>query len=246
VAEVNAGINPAGGLKVRAGVQQTFSPEHLYAARLMAHLCREREDRLVAKGFIGVDYQVRSFAMTAIIEAVAVLDARVNELWQDAAITKPGVNNFRLDGLTDETVDLLRTLRRTESLERSLKLLEKFDVVLRCARKPEVDKGRRPYQDVEPLIRLRNAYVHYALERQWIDEVDDLEKRLKHLVPANPLVPQDWRPWFPHHPLCAGVAEWAWRACKLFVDEWQTQLGLTHSYLEKFPVPWPDENIDQS
>lgn len=58
-----------------------------------------------------------------------------------------------------------------DAVERSLILLEKFDAVLRTARKPLMDKSRSPYQDVVPLIRLRNALVHFKPETQWSDEV---------------------------------------------------------------------------
>lgn len=228
---------------MRVGVEQTYSPDHLWSARLMAHLCRERENQLVADNAMGPDYQVRAFAVAAIVASVAMLEARVNELWKDAALTvADGNRRHRLDGLDDDAIPLLATLHNTESLERSLKTLEKFDVTLRCAKKPEIEKGRYPHQAVEPLIRLRNELVHFKLELQWEDEVHHLEKKLSHLLPSNPLIAADEHPWFPLHPLCAGVAEWAWKACKAYVDDWQTQLGLTETYLEPFPVPYPDEN----
>jgi hypothetical protein len=228
-------------LTARVGVWQPFAAQHLWAARLMTRLCRERENRRVAEGLTGVDFQVRSFAVTAIMESVATLEARVNEVWEAAASTELAAKPT-VEGLTDETIDLLCVLRRTASLERSLSTLEKFDVVLACARKPATDKGRRPYQHVEPLIRLRNALVHFTPEMHWSDEVHYVEKRIAHLLPSNPLLDASTRPWFPNQPLCAGVAEWAWRACKLFVDEWEAQLGLAHRGFEGMPEPWPDEN----
>lgn len=224
----------------QVGVWQPFAPHHLWAARLMAHLCRQRENQRVAEGFKGVDLQIWSFAVSAIMESVALLDARVNEVWEGAASPEPAAKPT-IAGLTDETVDMLAALRRTPSLEQSLRTLEKFDVVLACANKPPIDKSRAPYQHVQPLIRLRNALVHFTPEMQWSDEVHRLEKRLAHLIPKNPLL-EGARPWFPHQTLCAGVAEWAWQACKLLIDEWQTELGLTYSFFDTMPEPWPDEN----
>lgn len=227
----------------RIGVRQYFEAEHLWAARLAAHLCRQREDELLTKGFRGVDYQVRSFAVMAIQESVAFLEARVNTVWQDAADREEGaeVGNPRLDGLTVETIVLLRELWKYDPVQRSLSLLEKFDAVLRTARKPEMDKSRSPFQDIEPLIRLRNALVHFKPETQWSDEVHHLEARLQHRIPANPLM-AGTGPWFPHHPLCAGVAEWAWRSCVAFAQEWEARLDLTDRYLESMEAaaPWPD------
>lgn len=237
---------PNVGLSFRAGVEQPLSPEYLWSARLMAHLCREREDRLVAEGPITtprVDFQVRSFAMAAIFNSVAMMEARVNELWADASLTIADGNlRHRIAGLSDDAIALIATLHQTESLERSLRTLEKFDVTLRCVRKPETDKERYPYQAVEPLTRLRNALIHYKLEIQWGDEVHYLEKRLGHLLPPNPLVTDGARPWFPLHPLCAGVAEWAWKAAKAYVDEWHASLGLNLTNYLDLGVPLPGES----
>lgn len=238
-----ANLPPSPRLGVRAGVEQPLSPEHLWSARLMAHLCREREDQLVADGAKQVDVQVRSFAVAAIVSSVAMLEARVNELWADAALTvADGNKRHRIDGLADEAIALIAALHKIDSVERSLKTLDKFEVALRCARKPEFDKKRYPYQAVDPLIRLRNALVHYKLENQWIDEVDYVERRLKHLVPPNPLAAPDARPWFTIQVLCAGVAEWAWQAAKAFVDEWHNQLGLTLTTYLELGVPLPGES----
>lgn len=214
----------------------------MWAARLAAHLCRQREDELLADGFRGVDYSVRSFAVMAIQQSVAFLEARVNTVWQDAAAVKEGaeVNNPRLDGLGVETIALLRELWRYQAVQRS-PLLEKFDAVLRTARKPEMDKGHSPYRDVQPLIRLRNALVHFKPETQWGDVEHHLKSQLGGRVPGNPLLPNT-EPWFPHQLLCAGAAEWAWQSCVAFVHEWEAQLGLTDRYQDRMEkaAAWPD------
>ncbi len=180
----------------------------------------------------------------AIQQSVAFLEARLNEVWQDAADREEGdeAGNPRLNGLSVETIVLLRELWQYDAVQRSLTLLEKFDAVLRTARKAEIDKSRSPYQDVDPLIRLRNALAHFKPETQWSDEVHWLRARLRYRIPDNPLLPGT-QPWFPHQPLCAGVAEWAWRSCVAFVQEWDAQLGLSDEYLERMAeaAPWPDE-----
>lgn len=233
----DAALHISVDLSVSAGVRSYFAAEHLSAARFMATQCRQREDQLVHDGFRGVDYPVRSYAVTSIMETVAFLEARVNEVWQGAADTEPGAQNARLDGLGSGTIALLRALWKSEQLERSLKILDKYDLALVCASKAELDKSRSPHQDVTPLIRLRNAFVHFKPELQWDNEVHNLKKQLKHRVPTNPLL--DGSPWFPHQPLCAGVAEWAWNACARLVDEWEQQLGLIYSYRDALPPTAP-------
>ena len=152
----------------RIGVRQYYEGEHLWNARLGAHLCRQREDELVAKGSHGpvVDYQLRAFAVMAIQESVAFTEARVNTVWQNAADRKEGkeAGDPWLEGLTVESIVLLRELWKYGSVKR-LPLLEKFDAALRTARKPKIDKSRNSlYKDVEPLTWLRNALVHFTPE----------------------------------------------------------------------------------
>ncbi|MCV7300871.1 hypothetical protein H7J93_14690 [Mycobacterium barrassiae] len=223
------------------GVRQYFAAQHLWAARLMAHLCREREEQLLAEVAHGakrrVDKHLQSLALGAVMESVAMLEAVVNEIWQDAAETEPIVASERLQGLSSDARALMRDLR-TQRVERSLKLMEKYAVLLTCAGKPPLDRSRRPYSDVKALIKLRNALVHFTPETQWDNQVHDLEAEMKYLVPENPLL-HGSRPWFPQQPLCAGGARWAWESSMKFADDWHTQMGLERSYRYGV-IDWPD------
>lgn len=225
----------------RIGVRHYFAAEHLWAARFMAARCRERENHLIAGGFTGIDYEVRSYALTAITESVAFVEARVDEILLDAAHSDPGQVPARLAGLDANLVDTLRVDMADPNLEKR-PTLEKYDHVLsRAGKSPQ--KGRLPYQDVDSIVGLRNAFAHFQPELQWADEVHSLEKRMKvPRVPSNPLLQQPQSTWFPHQPLCAGVAAWAWKSCIQLVDEWEQQLVITHGYSTALSVPWPDED----
>jgi hypothetical protein len=88
------------------GIRQYFMSEHLWNARHMVGLCKERESALAAEGFRGIDRAVRSFALAAILESVAFVEAVVNSVWQDVADAEPGagVSDARLAGLSDAAV----------------------------------------------------------------------------------------------------------------------------------------------
>jgi hypothetical protein len=191
----------------------------------MADHAKEIESDLVAKGQLGRSGPVQSFAVSAITESVAFLEALVNEIWQ-YAIDADAHSNPNLCGLEPTAIDLIRRLDSYGRLERWLSTLEKYDVVLACAGKPPLDVSRRPGQDFGLLVKLRNALSHYKPEMQWSNKVHRLEKQLSDLAPTNPLM-QGTLPWFPDHPLCAGVAEWAWQRSREFTAAWQQSLGLT-------------------
>lgn len=77
---------------VPMGSRPRFARRHLRAARQMAELCKERETELVAKGQTVPSARVQSFAVSAIAESVAFLEALVNEIWQYAIDADAGTN----------------------------------------------------------------------------------------------------------------------------------------------------------
>lgn len=212
-------------MDVPIGTRPRFARGHFIAARQMANLAKKLESKLVAKGQLGRSGRLQSFAVSAITESVAFLEALVNEIWQ-YAIDADANTNPNLWGMGTEAIDLVRRFDSYERLERALNTLGKYDLVLACAGKPPLDISRRPGQDIGPLIKLRNALTHYKPEMQWSNKVHKLEQRLSHLVPANPVM-QNALPWFPDQVLCAGVAEWAWQRSREFAMDWQQSLGLT-------------------
>lgn len=220
----------------RVGSRHYFASEHLWNAQHLARMCQEREKVLVDQHAYLPDIEQRSLAVSSVMASVAFLEALVNEVWQDASDTPPGESNARLAGLSQGAVARLRALWQTEKIERSLILLDKYDVALAWAEKPSLDKGRDPYQSVQIAIRLRNALVHFKPELQWHDEEHDLEAKLKSRIRENPLPVGD--PWYPNKALGTGCAEWAWQKCREFADEWWRLMGLERDYLVDF-AHWP-------
>jgi hypothetical protein len=213
------------------GTRHFFAGAHIRAARLMALQCRERE-RVVLEtrrdALPTVDYEAESYAVCAIVESVAFLEARVNEIWFAATEPIPAMASQRLAGLEDQHIVAIRNLAEREGSDR-LPVIDKLDQTLFCATGRGIDKGTRPAQDVCGLVKLRDAFVHFKPKLQWDNEAHDLQKRLTQLVPKNALM-QGAKPWFPHHVLCAGVAQWACDNSADFIHKWEQALGLTNSY----------------
>ena len=80
-----------------AGRHQYFAAEHIRAAKLMAYKCRQREDERLTEELPFVDFEVRSYALAAIMESVAFLEAVINEFIYQVAYFADG--NSRLAGL---------------------------------------------------------------------------------------------------------------------------------------------------
>lgn len=227
--------------EMHVGTRHYLAAEHLWTAEYMAHLCRLRQEGLKEGGHIGRDRTLRSLCTLAVLSSVAFLEARVNEIWQDAADAEQGVTPPRLEGLSASTVARLRELWVSEKVERSLSVTDKYRVALVCADKERMDKGAEPLQSAVNLINLRNELVHFKPELQWHGEVRRLEAALRAKFEANPLV-DTHLPWYPEKALAAGCAEWSCSTAVNLVDEWQQCLGLVHGYRrdvdawEKFPT----------
>lgn len=213
------------------GTRHYFAGAHIRAARLMASQCRERESAVLdarRNETPTVDYDVQSYAVCAIVESAAFLEARVNEIWYAASEPIRAMASQRLAGLRDEQVDAIRGFAERDGSDR-LPVIDKLDETLMCATGRGIDRGNRPGQDVCGLVKLRDAFVHFKPKLQWDNEAHDLQTRLTALVPKNPLM-QGGKPWFPHHVLCAGVAQWACDKSAELIQQWEQGLGLTNSY----------------
>lgn len=210
----------------RVGVRDYFSMEHLWNARHNAQLCAEREATLVNEGFQGIDRAVRAFALGAILESVAFLEALVNSTWQDAADHDPAApnRNPRLEGLSEQSIVRLRELWRNDRVERSLSVLDKYQVALTCVDQEPISLGEAPGQIVSAIILFRNDMLHFKPKVQWSDELHRLEKRLRPHIAENPLLPNT-NPWFPHHMLSASGANLAYEKSREFAEVWWQRMG---------------------
>jgi hypothetical protein len=221
-------------------IRNYLAVQHLWSAQHSARLCDERESELVAAGEINIDIEHRMLAIGAVMSAVAFLEAFVNELFQDAVESAPGAVTYRTEGLTDDAAALMRQLWKggTVAVERSLSVLDRYQLGLVCARKPTLATDAEPYQAVDDLVKLRNALVHFVPETQEQDTEHKLQKRLRgRFAPNRQSIGQ---PVYPNSVLAAGCAAWACEASMKLVDEWQQRMGLVRDYrpfLTGFPKP---------
>jgi hypothetical protein len=228
------GFTSLPGLQFKIGVRDYFTMEHLWNARHNAGLCAEREAALVADGFHGIDRGVRAFALGAVFESVAFLEGLVNSVWQDAVDDDPAAasRNRRLEGLSEHTIARLRELWRNDRVERSLSVLDKYQVALTCADKPPMNLGEAPGQIVAAIILFRNDLMHFKPKMQWTHEVHRLEDRLRPRLDDNPLLNSN--PWFPHHMLSASGANLAYETSREFGQLWWHQMGFAWDDFQNF------------
>ena len=166
----------------------------------------------------------RGYVTGAVFSAVASLEATVNELYIDAQ----DANSPTFQGVDPIVPKLLAEY--WEEIE-SASILRKYQSALILARKSKFDQGTSPYQEVDSLIQLRNALVHYKPE--WDTDLREhrkIENRLKGRFAENSFVgPND--AFFPKKCLGHGCAEWAVKSSVTFIEEFFRQLGLSSIFM---------------
>lgn len=200
-----------------------FSTYHLWAAKHFSDRTAEIETR---PGDIPrFDIEHRAFATSAVLSAVAFLEAAINELFQDAA---DGHTSY-LEPLDSETVSALAGAW-DQGIDR-LSLLGKYQLACHLTRTEPFDPGDDPFQSAALLVRLRNALVHYRPKNQSAKHMTSLEKGLEARFPQNALMAgAKGNPFFPDKCLGTGCTSWAVSAVEKFGSEFFGRLGIKPNF----------------
>jgi hypothetical protein len=220
-----------GSLKIK----NYLSLYHILAGAYFARQCFKiemRKDEVSQKYDDNSAIEHRALVMACIASSVSFIEATINEVFADAADNQHKSEHIRQ--LDKETQDLLASLWEVESYARAASTLDKYQAALRLGKKPVLEKGRKPFQDVKVLIDLRNALVHFKPE--WViadtgrvDQADlhILEKNLKNKFSLNPFL-RDARPLFPTLCMSHGCAKWAVGSAIAFVERFYAEMGMTN------------------
>jgi hypothetical protein len=219
-----------------------MASQHLWTARREAWLCRKREDQLLNDA--NLDRRHRSHAITAVLSAVAFLEAFINAVWQDAADSEP--SKHYTSGIPDDALATMRELwNGKDQAERMLSLLSTFQVALVCAGHERINPGAEPFQSVDVLVDLRDFLVHYKPQWHWADEYPKFLGRLKDKITQQRENRQPiGHPWFPNKALGAGCADWACETSITFARTWHQSMGLTHHFDDTYITSLPSVEID--
>jgi hypothetical protein len=229
----------------RVGIRNYMATQHLWTARRETWLCRKREDQLLNDG--NFDARHRSHAITAVLSAVAFLEAFINAVWQDAADSEPGEQTHYTDGIPDDAMATMRELwNGKDKAERMLSLLSKYQVALVCAGHDRIDEGAEPFQSADVLVDLRDELVHFKPRWYWSDEDDarfvrSLKEKITQRENRQPI----GQPWFPNKALGAGCADWACESSIAFAKTWHQRMALTHDFDDTYLTSLPPVEIEE-
>jgi hypothetical protein len=211
----------AGPAKVEGKLRQrsAFAVQHMMAAARFSRMCGEIEiankDQPLGNFF---DSQIGAVSATVML-VTASLESNINEYLCEPEQVFP-----KLPGESPHT--LVQLLEKKS-------ILEKYQTVLSFLGCSEYSAGEAPYQDIDALIKLRNALVHFKPE--WHDEQElhrKIEGRLKGRFEINPAIGENGV-FFPQQCMSYGCTKWAVNTTLSFMKDFSGRSGLPYRF-EKF------------
>lgn len=193
-----------------------LSISHLLAAALFSRTVGEIERRNAGQKFGEFFDELRANATATVLTVVAALEAYANELFVEHQKYFPEVE--------------LKVMEKLWELYEMKRPLEKFEFALILRNGSELDKSASPYQDVDTLIKLRNALTHYKPE--WSEEAVEhlrVSKLLKHRAVVSPFYsPND--PLFPSAWVSHGTTVWAVGSIIKFIRDFELKANLENRF----------------
>lgn len=234
MAEVHlAGAAMASGvaLNATASVRSYMSPQHKWASAHLARLAADYErDHAGEKG---IRIRHRTYVMSAMMESIAYLEAFINEIFEDAF----DGGGSATEGLAPQTFATMAAYWRGTKRGRG-STLDKYAEARLAAGIVDRGTGRRPHQDVQAAIALRDWMTHYRpqtiSDSDVVKAIADVSTRFA----PNPFLDPPEGNWSPHHALSAGCASWASESVRAFVLEFADAVGCTTSLLD---IAWEEE-----
>jgi len=207
-------------VKVEMKLRQrsAFAVQHMMAAARFSRMCGEIEianqDQPLGNFF---STQIGTVSATVML-TVASLESNINEY-----LCKPEQVFPNLSGESPKT--LVRLLEQKS-------ILEKYQAVLSFRDVAEYPAGESPYQDVDALIKLRNALVHFKPE--WHDEQElhrKIEGRLKGRFAINPAIGENGV-FFPQQCMSYGCTKWTVNTSLAFMKDFSERSGLPYCFVK--------------
>jgi hypothetical protein len=200
-------------------VRANFSLHHLLGAFAFSRRIGELEAANAGQPLGAFFEEMKWLSSSCVLNCVAGLESYINEVFAD--------RSQHFADVKPEIIEKLWELSETKA-----KVLEKFDLALMLRSKPKLNTGARPTQDIQALVSLRNALVHFKPE--WDDKQTDHEK-LSRLL-ANKFKPNQHfgphEPFFPKRWISHGCSQWATSSSVAFLEAFERDSGIKKLFPE--------------
>jgi len=204
-----ADIRISGSATLRT--RTNLSYHHLLAACRFTARIAEVEQANESKPFGAFWEEILHYSLAVAALSVATIECFANELYFEGAILSKSINPAGVEAVA-EMID-------------SESILKKYAVALAIRNGKTLDYGCLSVQNVDVLIKLRNAVIHFKPE--WLEEQDrhsKLSKQLQYKFKVSPFFPNESifpRAWATHD-----FAAWAIKSTVQFLDYFYAEVEL--------------------
>lgn len=206
-------VQPAQTTSATAKTRMNLALHHLFAACKAAARLQKVEAANLGQPFGPFWDDLLHEALSVSLLTVASLESYANEFYFEDAALHGTVNPV--------AASLISAMAESESI------LSKYDLAMTLRRGVRLDKGMSYVQDVDALIKLRNAVVHFQPEWHGAEaKHESLSKKLKHRFDQSPFLPN--AQLFPAAWACSSFAEWALTSTKVFLDRFCLDSGISN------------------
>jgi hypothetical protein len=181
----------------------------------------------------------RSLVISSIISTAHFLEAQINQTYDniilitsgEERLARPEFDNLSRGNNFDALYDLDEILG--DSIIRMTGFMQRYQLILSILDREKFDKGRKPWQDINTIRRLRNYFVHYEPEIFSTSNKEEVTHRigsaLQGKYKTNKLRDES-DPFFPNRALSYGCTYWAISSAIEFTNEFYNRLGIEPSY----------------
>ena len=183
---------------------------HLFAACRFSARVGEIESANAGQPFAAFWEEILQNSLGVAVLTVAALESYANEMYFEGSVLKLGMN-------AASAADLAEIIDRES-------ILTKYSLALSISVDKRLDLGISVTQNVDALIKLRNAVVHFRPE--WFDEQDKHEKLsilLQHKFKPSTFLPNESvfpRAWASH-----SFTVWALKTTVDFINHFHSETG---------------------
>ena len=220
--------------QISAKIRSYFSIQHLLSAVTYSEKIKNIESNLNQKSPNKINdgtelVEHRAYCVSAIFSIVAFLEASINEFFMDAYDNRNGI----VADLKDEEVFLLKNMWEMKIPKTAnYPIIEKYQIALNLLNREKFDIGINPVQNINILIQLRNALVHFEPDWEIMNEKasqEKLSKKLDNKFKMNNFL-VEYSPNFPDKYLSGDMCEWAISSSLSFTDLFFDKLKIIPYY----------------
>lgn len=203
----------------------SLSSSFLNSASILSKKCLEIEQKIKPGNREKLIEEHQAYFYGVIFNLVSYLESYINELFVD--ISDGTFHNLNMDDTSLYQIIELWNLNIPRRA--SYKTIDKYEIMLIISNKPKFDKSKRPYQDIDLLIRLRNSLIHYEpeyIELTYLNpnaQLHKFEKALKGKFKLNPFATK-LDTFYPNKIISYSCSQWALEAVKAFIKEFDNEI----------------------